>query len=70
MQGNQAQAEETWLTLTEVCARLRMSPRTAKKRIASGELEAIKIGTALNAPLRISERAVADFENRRKVQAS
>jgi excisionase family DNA binding protein len=69
MLGNQAQAEGTWLTFREVCDRLRMAPKTVRKLIVSGELEATQPGGTPNSPYRISERALDSFmERRRKVQ--
>ena len=67
MLGNQAQAEETWLTFREVCDRLRMAPKTVRKLIVSGDLEATKTGDAANSHYRISDRALAAFMERRRV---
>jgi len=71
MLGNQAQAEETWLTLREVCDRLRMSPTTVRKYIRSGDLEASRVGSdgiGGNGSYRIRPQAVEDFMEGRKVQ--
>jgi excisionase family DNA binding protein len=70
MLGNQAQAEETWLTFREVCDRLRMAPKTVRKLITSGDLEASRVGSAGiggNGAYRISEEALASLMERRKV---
>jgi excisionase family DNA binding protein len=71
MQGNQAQAEETWLTFREVCDRLRMAPATVRKIIRSGDLEASRVGSngiGGNGEYRIKESALASLMERRKVQ--
>jgi len=71
MLGNQAQAEETWLTLREACDRLRMAPKTVRKLIAAGDLEASRVGsvgTGGNGAYRISDQAISAYMERRKVQ--
>lgn len=55
------------LTFAEVCGELRLDKKTVRKLIVSGELEAIKTGDAANAPYRISEGALAEYIERRKV---
>ena len=58
------------LTLNEVCERLRMSRKTAIKLIVSGELEACRVGSkgiGGAGEYRITEEALADYIERRKV---
>lgn len=55
-----------YLSTAETCERLRLSRWTVRKLVRSGELQAIK-GPARNAPLRISERSVHDYEVRRTI---
>ncbi|CAN5319977.1 hypothetical protein BH18ACT12_BH18ACT12_23700 [soil metagenome] len=43
------------LKVREVAQRLRISPWTVYRRIAAGEIPAIKLGTGKRAPLRIAE---------------
>lgn len=52
------------LTFAEVCGELRMSPKTVRKLIVSGELEAFKAGTSQTSPYRITEDALAEFIKR------
>ncbi len=47
------------LTFTEVCEQLRVSPKTLRKMILSGDLKAIKVGG--NGAYRISEEDLADY---------
>jgi excisionase family DNA binding protein len=59
------------LTFTEACTELRMSPKTLRKLITSGELEASRVGTHGRGGLgqyRIPESAVTDYLARRKVE--
>jgi excisionase family DNA binding protein len=49
------------LTVREVADRLRVSERTIRKRVAGGELSALKLGPEQHAPIRISEGALVDF---------
>jgi len=55
------------LTFAEVCERLRMSPKTLRKLITSGELVAIRTGNGATSPYRITEEALADYIRRRQV---
>lgn len=58
------------LTFSEVCDRLRMSPKSVRKLILSGELEASRVGSngiGGNGAYRISEEALADYLERNKV---
>jgi len=54
------------LTFSEVCDRLRMSPKTLRKLIASGEIEAFRVGG--NNAYRISEEALRAYIRRSKVE--
>jgi excisionase family DNA binding protein len=58
------------LTVAEACDRLRISERTLKDLIRSGDIRAIKAGTSVNSPYRISEEALADFIKRQTVVPS
>jgi len=58
------------LTFAEVCERLRMSPKTLRKLITSGEIEASRVGShgiGGNGQYRITEEALAAYIERRKV---
>ena len=56
------------LTFAEVCDELRMSPKTVRKLIVSGQLEAFKAGTAQTSPYRITEDALAEFIKRQTIR--
>ena len=57
------------LTFAEVCERLRMSPKTVRKLIVAGDLEAVKVGGGRwGGSYRVSEQAVADYLKRQKVR--
>lgn len=61
------------LTFSEVCERLRMSPKTLRKLIASGEIEASRVGEhgrGGGGQYRITEEAVAAYLERNKVVPS
>jgi excisionase family DNA binding protein len=49
------------LTVAEVARLARVSERTVRRRIASGELPAIKVGTTPRAPVRIDPAELAAF---------
>ena len=49
---------EQLLTVSEVARELRVSERTVRKRVASGQLPAWKLGPEPNAPVRIHSNAV------------
>lgn len=55
------------LTFAEVCDELRMSPKTVRKLILSGDLKATK-GRGRSSPYRFTDNAVADYLKRREVQ--
>lgn len=57
------------LTRSEVCKRLRIGKNTYHELIKSGELQAIRTGTAPNSPYKVSEEALADYIERSKVVA-
>jgi excisionase family DNA binding protein len=57
------------LTFTEVCDRLRLSPKTVRKIILAGELKATRHGAGANAQYRISEADLADYLRRQAVDA-
>ena len=54
---------DTFLTVDEAARALRVSRATVYKRIATGQMRAIRLGTGEKAPLRIADRlGVADQE--------
>ena len=56
------------LTFAEACGELRMSPKTLRKLIASGELEASKVGGGRwGGRYLIGEHVVADYLKRKVV---
>lgn len=58
------------LTFAEACTELRVSPKTLRKIIDSGELEASRVGThgrGGKGQYRIAEAAVDDYLKRAKV---
>ena len=46
------------LTVSEVADRLRVSVKTVRRRIESGELPAVRIGTGIRAPVRVDGDAL------------
>lgn len=56
------------LTSAEARKRIGVSRERLRQLILSGELEAIKTGSAVNSHYRISEEAVDGYLERRKVQ--
>jgi len=46
------------LTVPEVADRLRVSVKTVRRRIESGELPAVRIGTGIRAPVRVDGDAL------------
>lgn len=58
------------LTFKEACARLRMSPKTLRKLILSGEIEASRVGAhgrGGNGQYRIPEESIDAYLERSKV---
>jgi excisionase family DNA binding protein len=49
------------LTVAEAAGWARLSERTVRRRIATGELPAVKLGTGPRAPLRIDPAELAAF---------
>jgi len=49
------------LTISEVARELRVTERTVRKRVASGELPAWKLGPEAHAPVRVHENALRIF---------
>jgi excisionase family DNA binding protein len=47
------------LTVAEVARALAVSPKTVRRRIASGELAAVRLGRGPKAPVRVDSDAVA-----------
>lgn len=58
------------LTRSDVCKRLRIGKNRYHELIKSGELAAIRTGTAPNSPYKVSEEALADYIERSKVVTS
>jgi excisionase family DNA binding protein len=57
------------LTFAETCAELRISPKTLRKLIQSGDLAAVKIGGGRwSGAYRISEEALAEFLRQQTVK--
>ena len=56
------------LTFAEVCDQLRLTPKTLRKLIRSGDLKAIRVGG--NGAYRIAEEDLADYKDRQAVEAS
>jgi len=50
---------QSLLTVAEVVERLRVSPLSVYRRIADGELDALRVGSGCRAPLRFRPEAVA-----------
>ena len=50
------------LTLAEAAEHLRVSERTVREEIYRKRLRAVKVGPARNAPVRISEEALAEYK--------
>jgi excisionase family DNA binding protein len=50
--------ESPYLTIEETAAHLRCSPLTIRRRIQSGELPAVKLGSSRNAGIRIEREAL------------
>ena len=49
------------LTIEEVAIRLRLSRQTVRRRVASGELRAFRVGYRPGAPVRIEARSVDEM---------
>lgn len=62
------QGETRILTFAEVCDRLRISPKTCRKIIQSGALNASRVGG--NRAYRVSEDAVDTYLREQAVQAA
>jgi excisionase family DNA binding protein len=59
------------LTFAEVCVRLRVSPKTLRKIIQSGDLKATRVGrngAGGNGAYRIEEDDLADYLRRQAVE--
>lgn len=55
------------LTSAQVRADLRIGRDKLAELIKTGELEAVKLGTAPNAPYRVSEESLAAYKERHRV---
>ncbi len=53
-----------YLTVAEIAEELRCSEPTIRRRIASGELEAVKLGQGRNSAVRVRRSALEDFVSR------
>ena len=56
------------LTFTEVCGRLRVTPKTLRKLILAGDLKAIRVGG--NGAYRVSEEDLTAYIKRQAVEAN
>lgn len=54
-------AQHRLFTVGEVALLLRQSPRSVRDKIAAGQMQAVRLGPARNAPIRIEERALERF---------
>jgi excisionase family DNA binding protein len=52
---------ETLLTVTEAARRLRLSELTVRRRIASGDLAAVRLGSGKKSPIRIVAAELEEF---------
>jgi excisionase family DNA binding protein len=52
------------LTVDEAAFGLRLTPVSVRRRIKRGEIQAVKLGTARNAPLRIRESELVRYVER------
>lgn len=55
------------LTRSQVCKRLGIGKNEFVRLARTGELPAIRIGSAPNSPYRVSEQSLAEYIERRKV---
>jgi excisionase family DNA binding protein len=53
---NQTRSSETLLTVKQAASRLQVSKWTVYRRVADGQLPAVKLGEAPRSPIRIIER--------------
>ena len=58
------------LTLKEAADRLRLSPEGLRLLIKSGDLRAMKVGSGLTSPWRITEEALADYIEQQTTKAA
>jgi hypothetical protein len=56
-----------YLSRTQACGRLHMSPPTLLKRIRAGEIEAIKTGDARNSPVLVPLASIEAYEKKRRM---
>ncbi|MER7361845.1 helix-turn-helix domain-containing protein [Nonomuraea wenchangensis] len=59
-----------YLSKTEACGRLNISPPTLLKRIRAGEIEAIKLGDARNSPVKVLTASIEAYEARRRMTST
>jgi excisionase family DNA binding protein len=53
--------ERAYLSISEVAMLVGVSGRTIRRRIATGELRAVKLGTAPNSVVRVSLEALVEW---------
>lgn len=58
---------DLYLSPTQACGRLNISPPTLLKRIRAGEIEAIKLGDARNSPVKVLLSSIEKYEERRQM---
>jgi len=61
-------AADQLLTLRDVAARLAIKPKTAQRRVYAGEIPWVNVAPAgaRRASIRVSETALAEYEQRRQ----
>ncbi|SET51939.1 helix-turn-helix domain-containing protein [Nonomuraea wenchangensis] len=56
-----------YLSRTQACGRLNISPPTLLKHIRAGEIEAIKLGDARNSPVKVLITSIEAYEARQRM---
>lgn len=56
-----------YLSRTQACGRLNISPPTLLKRIRAGEIEAIKLGDARNSPVKVPLASIEAYEKKSRM---
>lgn len=59
-----------YLSPTQACGRLNISPPTLLKRIRSGEIKAIKLGETRNAPVKVLLTSIEAYEERNQMTSA
>lgn len=61
---------DVYLSPTQACGRLNISPPTLLKRIRSGEITAIKLGETRNAPVKVLLTSIEAYEERNQMASA